>query len=159
MAVRRSLRHPDALLATWFGSGLAPKAPGTFGSAAALPLGLALVIYAGPIGVLIAAVAIFLIGVWAADAYSQATGADDPKEVVIDEVAGQLLPLALAPVGLLPWAAAFVLFRLFDILKPWPCSYFDRKMHGGLGVMADDIAAGVYAAACMAILAELGAWQ
>lgn len=158
MALKRGLRHGDALLATWFGAGLAPWAPGTVGSAAALPLGYAVALAGGAPGLLAAAAAIFAIGVWAAASYGRATGRSDPKEVVIDEVAGQLLPLAVVPIGLAPWAAAFLFFRLFDILKPWPCSYLDRRLHGGFGVMADDVAAGVYAAICVAALSEMGAW-
>jgi len=152
----RSLRHPDALLATWFGVGLAPTAPGTFGSAAALPLGYAIALLAGAPGLLAASLAILALGVWAASAYGHATGISDPKEVVIDEVAGQLLVLAATPFTPLGWLAAFLLFRLFDILKPWPCSYLDRNLHGGVGVMADDMAAGAYGALVILGLAELG---
>lgn len=158
MQVNRSLKHPDALVATWFGSGLAPVAPGTFGSAATFPPALAIAVAAGAPGLLAAAAVVFALGLWAAERYVRETGNPDPKEVVIDEVAGQLLPLAVAPLGLAPWLAAFLLFRVFDILKPWPCDYLDRTLHGGFGVMADDIAAGVYAAICMLGLTQLGVW-
>jgi len=158
MQVKRSLRHPDALLATWFGAGLAPKAPGTFGSLAVLPFGYLAAIAAGPAGLLALALLIFAIGLWAAERYVRQTGDPDPKEVVIDEAAAQLLPLAVAPVDPVAWLAAFLLFRLFDVLKPWPCNYLDRNFKGGVGVMADDGAAGLYALLCMVALAELGAW-
>ncbi len=158
MLINRSLKHPDALLATWFGSGLFPMGPGTAGSLAAYPLAYAVAAAWGPAGLLAAAAAVFAIGLWAADAYVRATGNPDPKEVVIDEVASQMLPLAVVPFEIAPWVAAFVAFRFFDILKPWPCSALDRKLHGGVGVMADDFAAGVYAALVMYGLTALGVW-
>ena len=156
--MKRSLKHPDALIGTWFGAGLAPVAPGTFGSAATFPLAVVVAIIAADIGLILAAILLTIVGYWAAETYVQATGDPDPKEIVIDEVAGQLLPLSIAPFDWLPWLAAFLLFRLFDIVKPWPCSYIDRNLHGGLGVMADDIAAGIYAAICLMALGYLGAW-
>lgn len=155
----RSLKHPDALLSTWFGVGRAPVAQGTWGSLVTLPPAFLIAESAGAPSLLIAAAVLFAIGVWASGTYSRATGNPDPKEVVIDEVAAQLLPLTLAPPSLLGWAAAFALFRFFDILKPWPCSYIDRTFHGGIGVMADDMMAGVYATGCMAALGAMGVWQ
>ena len=151
-------RAPSTLLATWFGVGLIPFAPGTFGSLAALPLGLVLVGLFGWTGLAAGALALYLIGLWAVGRYMALTGRSDPKEVVIDEVAAQLLPLLVAPVEVLPWLTAFVLFRIFDILKPWPCSYFDQKHHGGFGVMTDDIVAGLYALLIMLALNALGVW-
>lgn len=156
---RTPARGPSTLLATWFGVGLVPIAPGTFGSLAALPLGLVIVGLFGWVGLAVASVVLYLIGILVVGRYMARTGRSDPKEVVIDEVAGQLLPLLAAPVEFLPWLTAFVLFRIFDILKPWPCSYFDRKHHGGFGVMTDDIAAGAYALFFMLALNALGVWQ
>lgn len=158
MGVKRSLRRPDALIGTWFGAGLAPTAPGTFGSAAALPPAAVIAVLAGDVGLGVAALILAGVGIWAAETYVRATGDSDPKEIVIDEVAGQFMPLIVVPFDWLPWLAAFLLFRLFDILKPWPCSYFDRSVHGGFGVMADDIAAGLYAAIGVLVLGYLGAW-
>lgn len=158
MPVLRSLKHPDTLLSTWFGAGCSPWAPGTVGSAAVLPLAAVIVVGAGPVGLLVAAAILTVVGVWAAGRYIAETGKEDPGEIVIDEAAAQLLPLAVVPFEIMPWIAAFLFFRLFDILKPWPCSYLDRRFHGGFGVMADDIAAGLYAAVCMMGLEFLGAW-
>ena len=112
--------HPATLIATWFGSGLLPKAPGTWGSLAALPVGLLLVWQAGPAGLLAGTLLVFLLGLWAAGRYCAGSGQADPAEVVVDEVAGQWL--ALLPAGLDPLlvAVAFVAFRAFDIFKPWP---------------------------------------
>lgn len=155
---RLPFRGPSTLLATWFGVGRVPFAPGTFGSLAALPLGLVLVGLFGWGGIAVGSIVIYLVGIWVVRRYMALTGRSDPKEVVIDEVAGQLLPLLVAPVEIAPWLTAFVLFRIFDILKPWPCSYFDRKHHGGFGVMTDDIAAGAYAFLIMLALNALGVW-
>lgn len=152
------LRQPETLLATWFGAGLAPAAPGTFGSLAAFPLALPIAWAFGWVGLVVAAAAITLVGLWAADRYGQLSGKDDAQEIVIDEVAAQLFVLAAAPFEFLPWCAAFLAFRLFDVWKPWPCSALDRRLHGGLGVMADDLAAAGYAALVMYGLGEGGAW-
>ena len=156
--VKQRLWRPGGLLALWFGAGLAPKAPGTFGSLAALPFGLAAAYWSGPYGVLALAAIIFVVGIRETRRYIGDGGHHDPGEVVIDEVAGQLLPLAIAPIGFLPYLAAFILFRAADILKPWPCSLIDRTATSAFGVMADDIVAGLYAVLGMLALDYLGAW-
>ncbi len=135
----------STLLATWFGTGLLPKAPGTWGSLAALPFAWAIQVWAGQAGLLAASVIVFFVGCWAAQAYTTRTGTKDPGEIVIDEVAGQWLTLAVVPHCLLGYAIGFLLFRVADITKPWPVSWLDQKVEGGAGVMADDMAAGVYA--------------
>jgi phosphatidylglycerophosphatase A len=144
-----------SLLATWFGSGLLPKAPGTWGSLAALPFAFAIHTLAGQFALLLASIVVFAIGCWAAQAYTTETGTKDPGEVVIDEVAGQWLTLAFVPVSAWAYVAGFVLFRLADILKPWPVSWLDRKVAGGLGVMADDMAAGLYAGAALWLIMKV----
>lgn len=151
MTQRPPLSDIRILLATWFGAGYAPKGPGTAGSLLALPFGWALAHLGGQIWLSIGVVIVTVIGVWAANAYMRQAGEHDPGPVVIDEVAGQwlaMMPLAAA----LTWQAvlaAFVLFRLFDIFKPWPISWADRRIEGGFGVMFDDILAGIAAAACL----------
>jgi phosphatidylglycerophosphatase A len=145
--------HPAALLATWFGAGLLPKAPGTWGSLAALPFAWGLAVLGGAPALLAGALACFLVGWWASAVYVGRTGADDPSEVVIDEVAGQWLVLAAAPMDPLMYAAGFVLFRVLDITKPWPARWADRHVHGGLGVMLDDMLAAAYGAAALAVVA------
>jgi phosphatidylglycerophosphatase A len=135
------------LLATWFYVGLLPKMPGTYGSLAAVLCALPLLYWLTPIQLALAALAVFFVGVWVSAAYARRRGVKDPSEVVIDEVAGQWL--ALVPAALsAPWTllAAFVLFRFFDILKPWPIRWLDRRLPGGWGIMADDMAAGAAAA-------------
>ncbi len=138
--------HPAHLLATWFGAGLSPIAPGTVGSLAALPLAYLLSHYVGIVGLAVAIVAIFLIGTWAAHKYSQRTASHDAGPIVIDEVVGQWLALLLVPADIVLYAIGFALFRLADIIKPWPISVVDRRVKGGIGVMLDDVLAGVLAA-------------
>ena len=146
--------HPAHLLATWFGAGLLPKAPGTWGSLAALPFAWAIAAAGGPIALLVAAAVALAVGIWASEVLERAAQTKDPGHVVIDEVAGQWLTLVpVAPDPLL-YAIGFVLFRVADIYKPWPASWCDRNLAGGLGVMLDDIAAGAYAAIALYLIAE-----
>jgi phosphatidylglycerophosphatase A len=148
---------PSSLLATWFGSGLLPWAPGTWGSLAALPFGLAIFWLSGPFGLLAASVAVFALGLWAADGYEQAAAIKDPGAIVIDEVVGQwiaLIPAGLNPAGVV---LAFLFFRAFDVAKPWPVGWADRHLKGAFGIMADDVLAGIYAAA--AVYAVLWLWE
>jgi phosphatidylglycerophosphatase A len=146
------LRHPAMLLATWFGSGLLPRAPGTWGSLAALPFAWLIALRFGPAGLLVAAAVAFLIGCWAAGRVAEAGGVRDPGMVVIDEVAAQWLVLAAAPTNVLAYGLGFLLFRIADIVKPWPASWADRTVHGGLGIMLDDVFAAVYAAIVLLLL-------
>lgn len=141
--------HPATLIATWFGSGLLPRVPGTWGSLAALPFAAAIAWLGGPWLLTAAAVAIFLIGIWASDLYARRLGREDPGSVVVDEVAGQWLTLAPVALAFEYYLPGFLLFRLFDILKPWPVSWADRKLKGGFGIMADDVLAAIYAAAVL----------
>jgi phosphatidylglycerophosphatase A len=135
-----------ALVATVGGLGRIGRAPGTLGSLAALPLAWA-ASHGGAAGLLALAAAAFVVGWWASEAYIRNGRIQDPPEVVIDEVAGQALTLVFAPMPLqVGWlAAGFVLFRLFDIWKPWPVDLAERRLPGGLGIMADDIVAALYA--------------
>lgn len=131
-------------LAIWFGCGHVPRAPGTMGTLGALPLYL-LVSPGGPAAILATAAVVFLVGVWAATRVERATGLHDPQIVCIDEVAGVMLPLAATPRSLTGVIAAVVLFRVADMLKPWPARPAER-LPEGWGVMADDLIAGVWAA-------------
>jgi len=142
----------ERLLCSWFGAGWMKPAPGTWGSAAALPCGWLLWWLGGPIAVGIAAIAVFLIGWWASERIVRADGLEDPSWVVIDEVAGQWLTLLLTPPSLTGYLAGFALFRLFDIWKPWPVSWADQKIKGGLGIMLDDVIAGAMGLAVMSLL-------
>ncbi|MFA7320952.1 MAG: phosphatidylglycerophosphatase A [Dokdonella sp.] len=151
---RAVLGHPAGWIASGFGSGFSPFAPGTAGSAAALVPWLFLRELPMPwlLGVIIVA---FLIGVWASAIVIDRLRISDPGVIVWDEFVGQwitLLPLLLWPAPW-PWMiAGFFLFRLFDVWKPWPCSWADRRVKGGFGVMLDDAMAGAYAALVLALL-------
>jgi len=140
--VRNGSRPPALLVATVFGVGYAPVAPGTFGSAAGLVLWWIL-----PAAALVQAIAIgalFVVGSWSGNVAERYYGRTDPGQVVIDEVMGMLITLFLNPVGWRGAIAAFFLFRLFDVIKPYPANRLER-LHGGVGVMADDGMAAVYA--------------
>lgn len=141
-------------IATWFGCGRSRIAPGTVGSFGALPLHFALV-SAGRIPHAAATLALTLVGVWAAERVATELKDEDPSSVVIDEVVGTLLALGIAwPLGLPAQIAAFALFRLFDITKPGPIDTVQRLRPPGLGIMADDVLAGLAAGAVV----RLGAW-
>ena len=137
------MKRLNLLLLSWFGSGYSPVAPGTAGSIAALPFAWVIAIYWGATGLAAAALMVFVIGWFVCSITPEAKR--DPGWVVIDEVAGQWLTLAVVPPNLLLYGLGFLLFRLFDILKPWPIRALEQNMPGGLGVMVDDIAAAVYA--------------
>ena len=141
-----SFWHPAALITTWFGTGHLPKAPGTFGSLAALPVAWVLAERFGPWAVAAAGIVLFVIGHFAVTVYLRHTRTKDPGEAVIDEVAGQLIAVAPAALDPLAFGLAFILFRIFDIMKPWPVNALERNLPGAAGVMADDAAAALYAA-------------
>jgi phosphatidylglycerophosphatase A len=136
---------PAHLLATWFGAGRLPRAPGTWASLAALPFAAALDWLGGPWLVLLATLALFGLGVWASNRYMAACGLHDPAAVVVDEVVGQWLTLALLPLTPIAYLLGFLLFRIADMVKPWPADWIDRTVAGGVGVMLDDVVAAVYA--------------
>jgi phosphatidylglycerophosphatase A len=138
------------LLATWFGCGRVPLAPGTAGTLGAVPLYLFLRPH-GPLVVLAAAALLSAIGVWAASEVIATSGQKDPQIVVIDEVAGVLVTLAAASPTWTSLAAGIVLFRIFDQWKPWPARALE-SLRGGWGVVMDDVAAGVWGATVLALL-------
>jgi len=138
------LRHPAGWIASGFGSGFSPRAPGTVGTAVALLPWWWLRIL--PLPYYIAAIVVaFVIGVWASSWVVERTGVQDPQVVVWDEFVGVWIALIAVPAGWIWMLAGFALFRLFDIWKPWPVGWADEKIGGGLGVMLDDVFAGVYA--------------
>ncbi len=103
-------------------------------------------------GLAIAAIVVFGLGWWAAGAVAKTSGVRDPGAVVIDEVAGQWLVLLAAPLDPLAWALAFLLFRIFDIWKPWPVRWVDQHVEGGFGIMLDDVLAAGYAVLALSAL-------
>jgi phosphatidylglycerophosphatase A len=149
------LWYPATLIATGFGIGRAPFAPGSFGSLAALAIAWAIRGRWGIPGLAVAFALVFVIGCWAAGAVAETSGVRDPPTVVVDEIAGQWLALLAAPASPGGWGAAFLLFRLFDIWKPWPVRRAER-VNGGLGIMLDDLLAAGYAAISSWGLLEIG---
>ena len=139
------------LLSSWFGLGLAPKAPGTVGTIGAIPLVLIISFFTIPYEIL-TIIAFILLSIWVSEVSRRLMGREDPQVVVIDEVAGLLLTLFLIPVSLFSVVSGFVLFRFFDILKPFPVGLIDRKVKGGFGVVLDDLMAGLYANLCLSII-------
>jgi len=146
--------HPAVILSTWFWTGLSPKAPGTMGSLAALPFGFLLLHFGGQLLLLEGIVVVFCIGLWSTHVYVTRSGKSDPGEVVIDEVAGQWIPLLVAGTNPLLYLLGFALFRLFDIWKPFPISWLDQNVKGAFGVMIDDILAGLVALGVLIIIIE-----
>lgn len=144
------------ILATWFGCGRVPLAPGTMGTLGAVPLYLAAMHLGGRAGVGAVAVVVTLVGVWAASVLARDLGQKDPQIVVVDEVAGMLV--TMLPAGVASWRAiaiGFVLFRALDVVKPWPVRRFE-VLPGGWGIVMDDVVAGIIGAAIMFALVRVG---
>jgi phosphatidylglycerophosphatase A len=138
---------PARLLATWFGCGLSPVAPGTVGSVAAVPIHLALCLL-GPLPHAAAVVGLCAAGIWASNRVAKAEGVEDPQTVVIDEVCGTLIAMGMVSTSSLGVRLlALVLFRVLDITKPGPIDSVQRLEPAGVGIMADDILAGLVAGA------------
>jgi phosphatidylglycerophosphatase A len=143
------------VLATFFGAGFVPIAPGTAGAAAAIPLAL-LLDQLGVLSYWLGIVAVSAIGIWAADVYDEAWQTHDAQTIVVDEAAGLLLTVAFVPRTMINLVIGFGLFRLFDVWKPWPVSWADRKVGGGLGAMLDDLLAALYAAGLLFVIERTG---
>lgn len=137
--------HPANFFALGFGSGLMPKAPGTFGTLAAVPLYWFLLQGLSWQWLLLVITVSFVIGIWLCDASSKNLQVHDHPGIVWDEFVGFWISCIALPAGWLWLLWAFVLFRFFDILKPWPIRWLDKKVPGGLGIMVDDVLAGIYA--------------
>jgi len=149
---RLLLATPAGWMACGFGSGLAPFAQGTFGSLAAILPWLILRLLPTQLYVFVIVVA-FTVGVWACGVAGRAVGVDDHRSIVWDEFVGMWI--ALIPAVSEGWwsvVIGFVLFRVFDVWKPWPIRLLDRRLKGGVGVMVDDVVAGVFAAIVLAIV-------
>jgi phosphatidylglycerophosphatase A len=145
------LRHPAHLVAFGFGAGLVPGAPGTAGTLLAFPLFWLAQPRLAAIEFLLLLVIMFAAGIWACQKTGRALGAPDHGGMVWDEIVAFLLVLLFTPDSLYWQASAFLLFRLFDILKPPPIRYFDQTLKGGFGVMLDDVIAAFYALLVLAI--------
>lgn len=144
-------------IATGFGSGYLPKAPGTWGTLPALPLHYLLTLLPLPwhytaLGI------IFVIAVLFSGSAEKILDRGDPGIVVIDEINGMLVALLFAPHNYLYWFLAFVVFRFFDIVKPFPIGFVDKRFHGGLGIVLDDFIAGLFTLGCMQLLYKFLPW-
>ncbi|WP_372717172.1 phosphatidylglycerophosphatase A [Immundisolibacter sp.] len=138
------LRDPACMIALGFGAGLAPRAPGTCGALLGLPLAAALTLLSVPLAAGVLAL-LSGLGVWCCGVAGRRLGVSDHPAIVWDEVVGMTLTLLAVPLSLPHYALGFALFRVFDILKPWPVGALDRQVGGGLGVMLDDLAAALLA--------------
>lgn len=147
-----SLKNPIHFLALGFGSGLAAKAPGTFGTLAAIPLFLLLAPLSLPVYLAVTLLSV-IVGIYICDKAAKDMQVHDHGAIVWDEVAGLLITLIAVPAGWQWIVIGFVLFRFFDILKPWPIKWLDAKVHGGFGIMIDDVLAGIFALICLQGLA------
>jgi phosphatidylglycerophosphatase A len=143
--------HPAHFLALGFGAGLSPVAPGTVGTLVALPLAALLHATTDDIGYTIVVAIAFAVGVWAADRTGRDLGVADHGAIVWDEVVAFLLVLFFVGADPLQQVFAFLLFRLFDIVKPPPARFIDNEWHHGFGVMADDIVAALYTVIVLAL--------
>tara|TARA_R110002096_G_scaffold110035_1_gene240448 strand:- start:3992 stop:4483 length:492 start_codon:yes stop_codon:yes gene_type:complete len=150
---KQLLSHPVHFLAFGFGSGLAKKAPGTFGTLAAVPIYYLLVQYL-PNWYLELMLLVIVAGVWVCGKTAKDIGVHDHGGIVWDEIAGFLLTLYWVTFSWQNALLGFVLFRFFDIVKPWPIGWLDRQVGGGLGIMLDDIVAGLMAAACLQLIVQ-----
>ncbi|MES9945978.1 MAG: phosphatidylglycerophosphatase A [Candidatus Thiodiazotropha sp.] len=154
--VMPDMRKPVHLLAFGFGSGLLPKAPGTYGTLVGIPLYLLL----QPLSLLLYSLLVllaFVAGVWICQRTSDDLGVHDHSGIVWDEIVGYLVAMAIAPSGWAWITIGFLLFRGFDILKPWPILWIDRRVKGGLGIMLDDVVAGLFTAGTILLL-NLTGW-
>ncbi|OYZ17399.1 MAG: hypothetical protein B7Y39_15355 [Bdellovibrio sp. 28-41-41] len=130
------------IISTWFYVGKIRFAPGTWGTLATVPFVILFQTF-GSILYMVCAFVILFAGIFLSDIYEKSKGNHDLSEIVIDEVAGYMIAMTMLPMTWQALAAGFILFRFFDILKPFPIGWLDRKIGGGLGVMLDDVAAGV----------------
>jgi phosphatidylglycerophosphatase A len=144
-----------SVLATWFGCGKAPWAPGTFGTLGAIPL-VWFFSLRGPLPYMLATLVFTIGAIFVAHFHEAATGEHDASEVVIDEVAGLLVTMTWVPFSWIYVALGFLLFRFFDILKPFPISYVDRKVGGGVGAVGDDLLAGILSNIILQALLQYG---
>lgn len=152
---KQILSDPILFLAFGFGSGLSGKAPGTMGTVAAIPLYLAfaqtsMVVYS------VLTIGVTIVGIWICGIAADKLGEHDFGGIVWDEIAGYLITMWLVPFTWQTVIVGFVLFRIFDIVKPWPIKWADQKVHGGLGIMLDDVLAAVFAGALLLMSVRLG---
>jgi len=148
------LSNPLHLISLGFGSGLMPKAPGTFGTLVAIPVFILL----SQFNIWLYCALTLLItvaGIYLCSYTSKALGVHDHSGIVVDEIAGYLITMIAVPADVYWILLGFILFRIFDILKPWPISWIDKNLQGGFGIMFDDVIAGVFSLICLQIIMYL----
>jgi phosphatidylglycerophosphatase A len=150
-AVTFDLKKPVQFLALGFGSGLAPKAPGTFGTLAAIPIFLLLTMLT-PLYYMIAVIIMSIAGIYICGKAADDVGVHDHPSIVWDEFVGYFITMFMVPISWQSVLVGFLLFRFFDIFKPWPISFIDKKVSGGFGIMLDDVIAGVFALIIMQLI-------
>lgn len=150
-----NLKKLTHFCALGFGLGLAPKAPGTFGTLAAIPF-IFLTMMAPLWLQLVVAIAICAIGIWFCDVASRDAGVHDHPAIVWDEVAGFYITMIGAAISWQTLLVGFILFRFFDIVKPWPITLLDKHVKGGFGIMVDDILAGIFSLICLQLVVYYG---
>ena len=148
----KELKDPVVFVALGFGSGLSPWAPGTAGTVIAIPLYVLISSLHTSFYLAITAL-VSLIGIWVCSYTSKKLNGHDHPAIVIDEIAGYFITMIMAPEGWLWVLIGFILFRIFDIFKPWPISWIDKKVRGGFGIMLDDIVAGIVALILLQLIA------
>lgn len=149
---KQFITNPNHIFAFGFGSGLARRAPGTFGTLAAIPFVWLIQDLSWPFYLLWLSIT-FILGVFWCDRSSKALGVHDHGGIVWDEFVGYWVTMFMAPTGIVWIVIGFILFRFFDIIKPWPINWLDRKVSGGFGIMIDDVLAGIYALICLQLAA------
>ncbi|MDH5360833.1 MAG: phosphatidylglycerophosphatase A [Gammaproteobacteria bacterium] len=147
----RLLLNPLHLLSLGFGSGLSPLAPGTMGTLVAVPIYLLLMTAGYPV-YLLALIIFTLLGFYLCGYTARALGVHDHGGIVWDEIVGYMITMLFVPMEWSWIVLGFIFFRLFDIWKPWPIRLLDKNVHGGVGIMVDDILAGIYAAICLQLI-------
>lgn len=156
LRTRVSLANPVHCLALGFGSGLASKMPGTFGTLAGLPLVWLLTTYSSMATYAVLTLIGAIAGIWLCGITADDMQVHDDSSIVWDEIIGIMITMFAVPLSWPTLLLGFALFRIFDILKPWPISYLDKHVHGGFGIMADDLLAGVFAMLCVHLTLYLG---
>lgn len=149
--VKITVKTPMQFFASGFGSGCAPVAPGTFGTVASIPVWI-LLSFLSPIPYVVAVIAIFMFGWYVSEKASQELGVHDHSGIVIDEFVGFFITMFLVPLSWVNIVLGFILFRIFDVIKPWPIKTIDRKVKGGFGIMIDDVFAGIMALICLHVI-------
>ena len=152
---RVSMLNPIHFLALGFGSGLIPKAPGTFGSLAAIPIVILCSVYFNFTIYVLVALFASVAGIYVCGKTAKDMQVHDDSSIVWDEIAGMLITMIAVPMTWQTLLTGFLLFRFFDIAKPWPISFLDKNVHGGIGIMMDDVLAGLFSLGCMHLILHL----